>query len=367
MNVQRRDRLRTDVTDVAIAGGGIIGLALGLELRLRGMSVVVLERGQAMRGASWAAGGMLAVEDPQNPAELMELARLSGRLYPDWLKTVEELSGVPVPMRTQRALQGASEEVQAGIASDAEIRELAAGLRVPDGVQFQLLQEGSVDPRDLCVALPKAFVAAGGRLVERCDVLSVDSGTDGVRVRTAEAEFLAESFVDCRGAWAGTTKGDGVAIPVEPVKGQMVELECGPEQLRCVVRSPGVYLIPRGDGRVTVGATIERVGFDVQVDEQAIAKLVRAAQELLPVLKEPKLLQSWAGLRPGTPDGLPVMGRAADEMSDEGRRWFATGHYRDGILLAPATARVMAQAMAGERTEVALEAFAVERFAMAKS
>ena len=367
MNVQRRNRLRTDVTDVAIAGGGIIGLALGLELRLRGMSVVVLERGQAMRGASWAAGGMLAVDDPQNPAGLMELARLSGRLYPEWLLKLEELSGLRVPMRTQKALQWVSDEVQDGIASEAEIRELATGLRTPEGVRFRVLEEGSVDPRDLCVALPKAFVAAGGRLVERCDVLSVDSGTDGVRVRTAKAEFLAESFVDCRGAWAGETKGDGVAIPVEPVKGQMVELECGPEHLRCVVRAPGVYLIPRGDGRVTVGATIERVGFDVQVDEDAIAGLVRAAQELVPELEGLEPLKSWAGLRPGTPDGLPVMGRAADEMSDEGRRWFATGHYRDGILLAPATARVMAQAMAGELTEEALEAFAVERFAMAKS
>src|SRR5665213_1941290 len=99
---------RIDVADVVIAGGGIIGVALGLELRLRGMSVLVLERGQAMRGASWAAGGMLAVDDPQNPVELMELARLSARLYPEWLRMVEELSGLRVPMRTRQALQWVS-------------------------------------------------------------------------------------------------------------------------------------------------------------------------------------------------------------------------------------------------------------------
>jgi len=363
------DSMREDAADVAIAGGGILGLALGLELRLRGMSVVVLERGQAMRGASWAAGGMLAVNDPQNPAELMELARLSGRVYPEWLRKVEELSGTSVPMRTRQALQWVSEGGSSGggIASEAEIRELAPGLRTPDDVVFRVLEEGSVDPRDLCVALPNAFVAAGGRLIERSEVLCVDSAIDGVRVRTAEAGFEAKSFVDCRGAWAGAENKDGVGGPVEPVKGQMVELQCRPERLRCVVRASGVYLIPRGDGRVTVGSTIERVGFDVQVDERAIAGLVRAAQDLVPELKKPKPLQCWAGLRPGTPDGLPVMGRPADEKGAEGRRWVATGHYRDGILLAPATARVMAQAMAGERTDVALEAFAAERFAMAKS
>ncbi|HEY5055987.1 MAG TPA: FAD-dependent oxidoreductase, partial [Acidobacteriaceae bacterium] len=334
--------------------------------RLRGMSVLVLERGQAMRGASWAAGGMLAVDDPQNPVELMELARLSARLYPEWLRMVEELSGLRVPMRTRQALQWVSEEN--ATASEDEIRELAPGLRAPDGVGFRLLEEGSVDPRDLCVALPKAFAAAGGRLVEGCEVLGVDCAMGAVRVRTALAEFEAERFVECRGAWAGWAGQDGRGIPVEPVKGQMVELECSPERLRCVVRAPGVYLIPRGDGRVTVGSTIERVGFDLEVDERAIAGLVRAAREIVPELEQQEPLQCWAGLRPGTPDGLPVMGPALDlcEKNVGQRHWFATGHYRDGILLAPATARVMAQAIAGERPDVALEAFAPERFAMAK-
>lgn len=348
--------------DVAIAGGGIIGLALGLELQLRGMSVTVLERGQAMRAASWAAGGMLAVEDPQNPPDMMDLARLSGRLYPEWLRLIEELSSLRVPMRTRQTLQHVGAQVCEGIATAEEIRELAPGLRA-DGVRFRLIDEGSVDPRDLCAALPKAFAAAGGKLVEGCEVSAMECGARGVILGTEQGdEFAAENFVDCRGAWAED-------VSVEPVKGQMVEMRCAPERLRCVVRGPKVYLIPRGDGRVAVGATLERVGFDTRVDEGAIAALMRAASELMPELEAMDPLESWAGLRPGTADGLPVMGAAAglEGKRAKPRCWYASGHFRDGILLAPGTARVMAQVITREEPDVPIEVFSLERFADARA
>lgn len=353
--------------DIAIAGGGIIGLALGLELRLRGISVTVLERGQAMRAASWAAGGMLAVDDPQNPPLLMPLARLSGRLYPGWLRQIEALSGLRVPMRTQQALQWVGPDVHEGLATMEQIRELAPGLRA-DGMQFRLLHESSVDPRDLCAALPRAFIAAGGRLVEQCEVGRVKCLKDEVQIRIGAADFNAEKFVNCCGAWGGNAIEGLATVPVEPVKGQMTELLCAPEQLQCVVRAPNVYLIPRGDGRVTVGATIEHAGFNDEVEAAAITGLVRGAQRLMPELSPP-VLQSWAGLRPGTPDGLPVMGPALSPYIENKmpRCWQATGHYRDGILLAPATARVMAQLMANERTDVSLLAFGAERFTPAAS
>jgi len=354
--------------DVAIAGGGIIGVALGLELRLRGASVTVLERDQAMRAASWAAGGMLAVEDPQNPPLLMDLARLSARLYPEWLQRIEELSGLRVPMRTQQALQWVGPAdlkslARDGIATAEEIHDLAPGLH-EEGPRFRLIQEGSVDPRDLCAALPRAFVAAGGRLVEACGVTGISQADNEVRVHTASGTFVAGHFVNCCGAWAGAAIEGLANLPVEPVKGQMVELHCAPDRLRCVVRAPNVYLIPRGDGRVTVGATIEHVGFDDDVDDGAISGLVQTAQKLLPDLRSQQPIKSWAGLRPGTPDGLPVMGPALDSRGENKppRCWHATGHYRDGILLAPATARVMAQTVTGDRTAIALDAFAPARF-----
>lgn len=349
--------------DIVIAGGGIIGLSLGLELRLRGASVTVLERGQAMRAASWAAGGMLAVDDPQNPLELMELARLSRRLYPDWLQRIEELSGMPVPMRTRHALQWVSAEVREGLVTVKEIRALAPRLQELKGVRFRLIEEGSVDPRDLCAALPKAFVAAGGTLVEGYGVTGITHADTDLTIQTVGGTLHAGHFVNCCGAWAGAALGGLASVPVEPVKGQMVELHCAPEQLKCVVRASGVYLIPRGDGRVTVGATLEHVGFDDHVDDSAIAGLVQAAQKLLPELESQPPLKSWAGLRPGTPDGLPVMGPALDaSLKEIPRCWHATGHYRDGILLAPATAHVIAQAIAGEHATVALDAFAAARF-----
>jgi glycine oxidase len=167
----------------------------------------------------------------------------------------------------------------------------------------------------------------------------------------------AAMFVNCCGAWSGDPEHGLERLPVVPVKGQMANLRCQPERLRCVVRAPGIYLMPRGDGRVTVGATIEHVGFDERVDEDAIRGMTEVALKLLPEAVAPPLMDMWAGLRPGTPDQLPILGRAAVEHC-----WHATGHYRDGILLAPVTAKVMAQAMLGEIPDVGLDGFAAARF-----
>jgi glycine oxidase len=357
----------TIVADVAIAGGGIIGLSLGLELRRRGLSVVVLERHQAMSSASWAAGGMLAVHDPQNPPELLPLSLLSRELYPDYLERVEELSRRKVPMRTRRAMQyvAAGLVVPAGVESMADAAELATLAEFAEfapgldacGHTFEWLDEGSLDPNDLRDALPAAFIEAGGMLFEETEMLGVESVAGGVLVRTPRESIAASMFVNCCGAWAGERERGLEALPVTPVKGQMANLRCPPERLRCVVRAPGIYLLPRGDGRVTIGSTIEHVGFDETVEEASIRRMVEAAMSLLPEAEAPPEMDMWAGLRPGTPDGLPILGAAGRDHC-----WHATGHYRDGILLAPVTGHVMAQAMLGEVPDVALDAFAPGRF-----
>jgi glycine oxidase len=282
---------------------------------------------------------------------------------------VEELSGRKVPLRTRQAMQyvDSSQWVANGTRSGAgalvtaeELAEFAPGLEV-NGHIFEWLDEGSLDPNDVREALPAAFVAAGGKLLEETEMLSVESVTGGVVVQTSRKLVSAGMFVNCRGAWSGEGAGEpehGLGrLPVAPVKGQMANLRCQPEQLRCVVRAPGIYLVPRGDGRVTIGATIEHVGFDETVQEPSVRRMAEAALSLLPEAEAPPLMDMWAGLRPGTPDGLPILGAA-----DEKHCWHATGHYRDGILLAPVTARVMAQAMAGETPDVALEAYALGRF-----
>lgn len=346
------------MADVAIAGGGIIGLSLGLELRRRGLEVVVVERQQAMSSASWAAGGMLAVHDPQNPPELLPLSLRSWELYPSYLERIEALSGKQVPLRTRRAMQAvAGARVGMDTVAAAEIAEFAPGLDT-GGHIFEWIDEGSIDPNDVREALPPAFVAAGGTLLEDTEMLSVESTADGVVVATSKQRISAGMFVNCCGAWAGDAERGLGKLPVIPVKGQMGNLRCSPERLRCVVRAPGIYLIPRGDGRVTIGSTIEHVGFDETVLETSIRQMAEVARKLLPEAEAPAQMDMWAGLRPGTPDTLPILGRAEKDHC-----WHATGHYRDGILLAPVTAQVMAQAMLGERTDVGLEAFRASRFA----
>jgi len=345
------------VADVSIAGAGIIGLSLGLELLERGLSVTVIDRRQAMSAASRAAGGMLAVNDPQNPPELMPLAIRSGELYPAFLERIASFSGLTVPVRTQWAMQHvASPRPGAMVLTGAQIAEFAPGLHVGDTV-FEWLREGSVDPNDLRRALPKAFVAAGGTLVENTAVQHVEAGST-VRVLTSAGPVSAGEFVNCCGSWAGEPELGLERLPVVPIKGQMANLRCHPDRLRCVVRAPGIYMIPRGDGRVTIGATLEHAGFDESVEESVTRRLAAAACALLPDAEVPPKIDMWAGLRPGTPDMLPVLGPA-----DKPHCWHATGHYRDGILLAPVTARVMAQAITGEKPEVALDAYSSARFA----
>ncbi len=346
---------RPPTADVVIAGAGIIGLSLGLELRQRGLSVIVLERRRAMQAASWAAGGMLAARDPENPPALLPLSLRSLDLYPAYLEKVQALSAQPIPLRTRRTLQQANRAQSIDdAAAFQDAQTLAPGL-ADTGQNLFWLEEESLDPRDLCRALPKAFSAAKGTLLEGNPVLEVQRSGSGIVIRTARERIHASIFVNCCGAWAGEPRLGGV--PVEPVKGQMVTVALHPDRLRCVLRTPEFYAIPRGDGRVAIGATIEHAGFDETVEEHRIDGLLRAVSQLLPEINEAAHLESWAGLRPGTPDGLPILGAGALEHC-----WHATGHYRNGVLLAPVTARVIAQAILGEPPDVSLEKFSPSRF-----
>ncbi|HEV2646664.1 MAG TPA: FAD-dependent oxidoreductase [Acidobacteriaceae bacterium] len=342
--------------DIAIAGAGIIGLSLALELRRRGLSVIVLERAQAMSSASSAAGGMLAVHDPQNPPALLPLSLLSSQLYPEYLAHIESLSGKQVPLRTRHTLQYITPGTSIGRpATPSDLADLAPGL-LPEPHTFALLEESSLDPHDLRAALPAAFRAAGGILLEQTDLLHLEAHSASVHLRTSAEPIAAAHFIDCRGAWSGFLPGLS-PVPVVPVKGQMTNLRCPPDRLRCAIRAPGVYLIPRGDGRLAVGSTLERVGFNQQPQSETGLRLAEAARQLIPEAQPQQPPQIWAGLRPAAPDDLPILGPAPEPHC-----WHATGHYRDGILLAPATARVLAQAILNEPTDVPLDPYSPHRF-----
>ena len=344
--------------DVVIAGAGIIGLSTAIELAAGGLRVVVLERGRAMAEASWAAAGMLAARDPENPSHLRPLAELSIALYPDYLDTMERLSGLHIPLRTHETLQGSAPgHAFANPLSAADLAQRLPGLH-PGSRSFCLLREDSLDPRDLCAALPKAAVAAGVQLAEHAPVTAVRYGSSAITISTPHDEWSARHFVNCCGAWAGTISS---APAVEPRKGQMATVMLPPQiRLDEVIRTPELYLVPRGGGRVVIGASVERAGFDKAVHAPTIQSLLAAAAELWPPVRDAVLVESWAGLRPATSDGLPVIGPCGERGF-----WIASGHFRNGILLAPGTARVMRELIHGRPVPVALEPFRCDRFAAA--
>jgi glycine oxidase len=340
--------------DVAIAGGGIIGLATALELRATGHQVAVFDRGEAMSEASRAAAGMLAGADPENPPELRELARLSLSLYPDFLNRIEQLSGAKIPIRTTTTLQ-VGLHLPNGVTplSDAEIQSLAPGADA-SGWSFHLLEERSIDAWDLAEALPAAARAAGVDLHEHTPVLGISSSDGSVLLDTGAGPFPAESFLNATGAWAPTLND---ALPVTPRKGHMLTAELtGETQMDCVLRTLRVYIVPRGGGRYTIGPTLEDAGFDKEVYPDRIHELFQRAIELWPPLRDARIAETWAGLRPGSEDGLPIIDAVGRHC------WVATGHFKNGILLGPGTARVLSQWISGSRPTLDLSPFRATRF-----
>jgi glycine oxidase len=350
--------------DVIVGGGGIIGLSVALELARNGCRVRVLEKGRAMSEASWAAAGMLSANDPEHPAELARLAALSILLYPEYLSVIERLSGRPVPVRTQAAVVASglggefhSHDTVACPALSAQEAERRIPGLATDSRSFCWMEEPSLNPRDLCAALPLAAAAAGVELQQEAEVLAVTSRESAVEVKTQRGTVLAGTFVNCCGAWAGGVRHAGMERPpaatVEPRKGQMLTVRVPPPlDLPYVLRSPEIYLVPRGDGLIAIGATVERAGFDRRVEPLVVERLRARASELWPPIASAPVVESWSGLRPGTPDELPLIGNAGVP-----RCWIATGHFRNGILLAPATALVVRQLLEGKPPEVSLAAF----------
>jgi glycine oxidase len=354
--------------DIIIIGGGIIGLSLALALRKRGATVLVVERGQPGREASHAAGGMLVDSGLETPPALHPLATASARMYPQFAKDLECESGMHVDLRDNGTIMFPSSEhaheasalLGAGL-SPASLAELEPALAETKHPAFYLpafyLKERSVDPRALSTAAWKAAKHRGVDFSSGDEVTSI-AIIDGhsVGIKTIKTAFHAAKVVNCAGAWSGQIGPH--SFPTRPVKGQMLCLLMPSRALlKHVVRSPQAYLIPRSDGRLLVGATVEEAGFDKRTDIATIQRFHRAAVDLVPELRNSKILEDWAGLRPGTPDALPILGPTATPGY-----YVATGHFRDGILLAPITAEVMAAVIENRPPEYDLASFSPDRF-----
>jgi glycine/D-amino acid oxidase-like deaminating enzyme len=348
--------------DVIVIGGGIVGLSLARELRKNGVSVLVIERGEPGHEASSAAGGMLVDCAEETPAKLRELASASAGMYPEFVREVEDESGEAVDLRSHGTLffpsQNPHETAPDFLPLPATLPELEPALHTP-GLSPVFLKERSVCPRAMVRATLKAARHRGVDVSSGTRVVSVEVVEGRVNgVRTDKTSYHAGRVVNCAGAWAGEIAL--VPVPTRPVKGQMVCF-AGPSHdlLRHVVRAPDIYLIPRTDGRLLAGATVEEAGYDKRTVPETILRLRQAAISILPALAEARVLEDWAGLRPGTPDNLPILG--ATSVSGY---YIATGHYRDGILLAPVTARAMAQLIVDGTTDYDLASFSAERFAL---
>jgi glycine oxidase len=356
------------IWDTIIIGGGIIGLSLSIELRKKGATVLVVERGEPGREASWAAGGMLVDCSAETPPALQPLAIASARMYPDFVHELQVESGLFIDLRDQGAIVFPPPEhihERPGFTAvdllkllPIPLAELEPALADSNRPAF-FLKERCVDPRALTAAALATAKRRGVDISSGDAAIGVTVSNGRVRgIETNKTSFLAEKVVNCAGAWSGQIGPH--AFPTRPVKGQMLYL-APPSRglLKHVIRAPEAYLIPRSDGRILVGTTIEEAGFDKRTEVATIQRLHRAAIALVPELKNAKILEDWAGLRPGTPDDLPILG-----ATETPGYYVATGHFRDGILLAPITAQVMGQVIAGETPAFDLRAFAASRFSI---
>ncbi len=363
------------MSDVVVIGAGLSGLCIAYELAGRGAAVQVAERSEPGRGASWAGAGMLApfTEEIADSA-MLQLCERSLACYPRFVAGLRDESGIDPHFQINDTLSVAFDEAQVGILQARAHRLTQQGVKhavfdrrqtleaepavSPHAFQSLLVTgEGQVDNRRLTRALLRACQQRGVRVSGECGTVAVEADSRRVLgVRTQVGFNPATTVVNATGAWAADLPCvPASCIPaVFPVKGQMLALAVPKNFFHRPVWVPGAYLVPRSDGRLLIGATVERCGFDVRVTADAIHGLLGSALAAAPTLSGFTLTETWAGLRAGTPDGMPVISRTA-----LGGYYLATGHFRNGILLAPMTGVLTADLIEGKRNDFA-DAFAMQ-------
>jgi glycine oxidase len=373
----------TSSFDVAVIGGGVIGLAVAWRAAERGLRVTVLERGEPGAGTSRVAAGMIAPisEARRTEQPLLALGLASARAYPAFVEELVECSGMDPAYLACGTLAAARDPDEAEalereltlrtslglpvrrlLASEA--RRLEPGLAPALRLALDVPDDHAIDPRKLTPALERAATRAGASVRRGAEVIElVVSGAQVRGVRLTGGKLVqAGNVVVAAGVWSGALQGvpEDARVPVRPVKGQILRLHdpAGPGLLTRALRMQGKgYIVPRGDGRYVLGATVEERGFDRTVTAGAVFELLRDASGLLPGLAELVIDELTAGLRPTTPDNAPAVGPGAIR----GLHW-ATGHYRHGILLAPITAElVLGGLLEEEPTELGAQ-FAPSRF-----
>lgn len=366
--------------DVVIVGGGVIGLSIARELKKRGIArIAVVDRGPIGREASWAAAGMLAPNiECEEVDEFHRLCTASLELFPKFAAALLEETGVDVELDRTGTLYLAFEEIESSRALEKYRTQRAAGIKVEslslDDVPklessiSSKVQSGLFYPNDWQVENRKlvdgleTFCRQEGIVpIENSAVEKIETkGGRAVGIRTAREALVADHVVLAAGAWASLIdiEGLGPSFAVKPIRGQMIAYAGQAGRIRHVIYSDRGYVVPRADGRILVGATVEDAGFDKHLTEGGIKSLRDAAAEISPLILDTEPAEKWAGLRPYAADGLPVLGPipGIDGLT------IATGHFRNGILLSPITAQLIADLIAdGERSKY-FDLFGTERF-----
>lgn len=323
--------------DYLIVGGGVIGLSNALELARRDASVTVLERGVCGGESSWAGGGILSLLLPWDYAPAVtDLTQLSCRLFPEWVGRVAEISGIDPEYRVSglRVLPpfDAEKAAQWCAGHGVRLEQDGEGLWLPDVAQVR-------NPR-LIKALRLALERMGVRIVEHAEVTVIVSAADRVeRLDTTAGSFAAEHYVVAAGAWSKKLLGkQGVQLDIKPVRGQMLLYKAQPGMLQHIILQNGSYLIPRDDGHILVGSTLEDAGFDKATTEEARVALHARALGMLPQLAQAEFIKHWAGLRPAAPDNIPTIARHPQLEN----LFLNSGHFRYGVTMAPASAQILA-------------------------
>lgn len=369
------------MSDTVVIGGGVIGLSLAYELATRGAEVTLLERGRPGREASRVGAGIVtAGEDEAGRPAFLDLLRSSRRLLDEWSATLLEETGVDGGLTWCGALRVAIGEDEAevldrraeawraaGIGTTSldpsEVRELEPALAPSVTRAHRVPGEGMIDnPRHL-EALTAACVRRGVRLLEGTPVTGFEKAGGRLRAAvTPGGPIPGDAFVAAAGAWTPRLVSPlGVELPGEPVRGQIVHLEVAAHPVRRIVWRGSRYLVPRQAGPLLVGSTMERAGFDARPTAEGVATLIGFARETVPELAGAAFARAEAGLRPGSADGLPFLGRAEGTEGLE-NLWVATGHSRSGIELSAGSARALADRLEGAGPDVDLAPFDPDRF-----
>ncbi|MGC0772691.1 MAG: glycine oxidase ThiO [Candidatus Acidiferrum sp.] len=367
--------------DVAIAGGGLIGGSIALELARAGLRVGVFDRQEPGQEASWAGAGILSPA-PESSATipLVPLGKASMAIYPEFVRIAEEISGQSVGYRPKGTLQAlftgdAREELSTVIAlhhglglkaeplSAADARALEPALSEEIAAAVLRPEEASIDNRALTGAVLEAARRSGAQFFSAsgAEAICLEGGRCvGVHLRNEKIE--SQWTIIAAGCFSANISGTAAYAPVKPAKGQMVALRAEDLKIERVLWSEKIYLVPRNDGRILAGATVEYTGFEKKLTAGGLEKILAAAIELSPRLSEARVEETWAGLRPDSPDHLPILG-----PTDIDGLLIATGHFRSGILLTPITARLVREWVMQKRVSVDWDRFSPMRFQSASA